>query len=353
MKQTDERDVVFARLRYQKGSDNYDDYYKRNPERKERDDAFRSRPFLGGEDAVMYDPLYSKMPEANFDFLADIRCLCTPTPCEVKVQATAEEFTNSICGLANYYGAKSVAITNVPAEYYYSHFGRPKEKYGHPVPTNLPTAIVFTCEMSRAMMFRAPKQPAALGATKGYIDTAIIGMQLAYFIASLGYSARNNMDGDYMLPLVPLAIKAGIGELGKNSLLLTKEFGPRVRLGAVLTDLPLQLKETQPIGLNKLCDHCQRCVVSCPGRAIMPAKGGNFSDDECYKMWQSFGTDCGICIAACPYANEIPEKLFQHMHTEEGVQEMVNYCDRHYPRRNVIFQDLPWMQNRKLKEREK
>nr|WP_312578096.1 hypothetical protein [Sedimentibacter sp.] len=47
MNKYDERDIMFARMNYKEGSENYKDYYDRCPHTKETDDALRSLPEMG------------------------------------------------------------------------------------------------------------------------------------------------------------------------------------------------------------------------------------------------------------------------------------------------------------------
>lgn len=61
------------------------------------------------------------------------------------------------------------------------------------------------------------------------------------------------------------AVACGVGEIGWSKVLLTKKFGPRVRLGTILTDAEL---EPDPLPEPSLCNRCMRCVKDCPGGAI-------------------------------------------------------------------------------------
>lgn len=61
------------------------------------------------------------------------------------------------------------------------------------------------------------------------------------------------------------ATLAGLGEMGWSKVFMTKEFGPRQRLGLLLTDAEL---EPDPIETGVLCDRCKRCVAECPAGAI-------------------------------------------------------------------------------------
>jgi len=63
-------------------------------------------------------------------------------------------------------------------------------------------------------------------------------------------------------------VDAGLGEVGRLGYLLTKEFGPRIRLGAVTTDLELIPDKPVDIGVKDFCKICKKCAVCCPSRSI-------------------------------------------------------------------------------------
>jgi ferredoxin len=66
------------------------------------------------------------------------------------------------------------------------------------------------------------------------------------------------------------AFCAGLGEIGWGRIVLTPRFGPRQRLGAVLTDAAL---EPDPLQAGPpLCDRCMACVRDCPGGALSPTE---------------------------------------------------------------------------------
>lgn len=107
------------------------------------------------------------------------------------------------------------------------------------------------------------------------------------------------------------AIHAGLGWIGRSGLFIHKDFGPRVRLGTVLTDVELPCPETI---MESKCSNCSRCVGACPAYAIT---GNEWSLGEqreyvvdakaCSEyMNQKFkhigrGSVCGICIKVCPH----------------------------------------------------
>jgi epoxyqueuosine reductase QueG len=115
------------------------------------------------------------------------------------------------------------------------------------------------------------------------------------------------------LPHKTVATRAGLGWIGKSALLVTREFGPAVRISSLLTDAPLTLGE--PINESK-CGNCTACVVNCPGKAISGKlwdvtmdRDDFFDAAACRKAaralsWELLNEEislCGKCIEVCPY----------------------------------------------------
>ncbi len=71
------------------------------------------------------------------------------------------------------------------------------------------------------------------------------------------------------IPLKTAAVRCGLGCQGKNTLLITPNYGPRVRLVAVLTTAELEIDE--PCQAD-LCGECERCITACPTKALEPYK---------------------------------------------------------------------------------
>ena len=105
------------------------------------------------------------------------------------------------------------------------------------------------------------------------------------------------------------AVLSGLGYIGRNCLLITPEYGSKVRLATVLTDMPLSpLSERVPFS----CGDCRICVNACPAGAVSgreyadgDAREDFFDAEKCSHYMKSFkdigrGAVCGVCIKVCP-----------------------------------------------------
>ena len=313
MKRVDERDTMFARASYIKGSKSYEDYYKRNPDKKSIDDSLRSRPNLCSEGTMTYNELNSPLASCAFDFLGDIKHLSNGPVNPVQIKGNTKTITKKIKGLAEKYGAKIVGITQLEDYHFYTHRGRHEECYGEEVNCSHKYAIVFAVEMDKDMINRGPMLPEVVETSKCYVDAAIIGMIVSYYLRSIGYEAINHMDANYLLMPVLVAKDAGLGEIGRNTILTTKEYGSRIRLGVVTTNLELESDKPISFGLEDFCKLCKNCALTCPTNSISLESDKYLSDEPnwvieqetCYAKWRYLGTDCGMCISSCPFSQEL------------------------------------------------
>lgn len=117
-------------------------------------------------------------------------------------------------------------------------------------------------------------------------------------------------------------VEAGLGVFAVNNLLVTPEFGPRVRLSGVVTDPSLD--PDQPLERNP-CKEAQpqcefACVRGCPADAL--SASGQMKREECYKyyfklpcygLYQESGRNwrCGLCITNCPVGSQVMSEEYQ------------------------------------------
>jgi epoxyqueuosine reductase len=172
-----------------------------------------------------------------------------------------------------------------------------------------PNAIVLTMEMDRQRMDTSPSPDSAVMVHETYDRLGIAANEIARRLRSLGYSAQagHPLGGLALYP--PLAQAAGLGWQGMHGLLITPEFGPRVRLAAVFTsieDLPDTGSE-EHAWIEDFCRDCVKCVRQCPPQAIsrepVRHEGGRTTWIDAERCLPYFvrNNGCSICIAVCPF----------------------------------------------------
>ena len=182
------------------------------------------------------------------------------------------------------------------------------------IPDDLANVIVLGESMDEDLTRTVPSALSGSATGMGYSFDALTLLTLAQYIRNLGYRAYATMNDSSLA--IPLAVQAGFGEVGRHSLLITPEFGPRLRLGRIFTDIPLTHDTPKKIGVPAFCQICDRCANGCPPAAIPfeppSPKTHNRSNligvtkwtvdaEKCFKFWVNQNTDCSICIRVCPF----------------------------------------------------
>jgi len=91
-------------------------------------------------------------------------------------------------------------------------------------------------------------------------------------------------------------VKAGLGNWGRNHLLIHPEFGPRVVLGVILTDARFSHTKRKP---KSLCNGCFLCIEACPLKAISPS--GEIDRMKCFHRNKYLSSPCRfLCMRRCP-----------------------------------------------------
>ncbi|MCF8009436.1 MAG: hypothetical protein K9K32_06690 [Halanaerobiales bacterium] len=348
----DERDIMFARINYKPNTEIYKDYYTKNPEKKDIDDFLRSLPGFMVKEAFSFDPLNSGLINGTYNFLNDLKQNSKGEVSKEKYPVDKEIITDRVKSIAKYYGADLVGITEMKDEFYYSHRGRKQKNYGKKITNKDKYGIVFAVELEKEMINRAPRLGQSLETSKGYVKAGIIGMILSYYIRELGSNARNHMDGNYLLMAPFTAEAAGLGEIGRMGILITKKYGPRVRLGVVTTDLELNTNKKVSFGLKEFCKICNKCAENCPSKAIDQGEPGLLNKtkrwktevEKCFKVWQMSGTDCGICISSCPFSQNLDLSKIERMKDNpEVIKEVLREYNKKYKKRPYNESIDEWM----------
>ncbi len=312
LKRYDERDIMFSRKELIPGSENFEDFYKRYPDKKRYDDIFRRKAGLLSDKASMFDPYSFAAAKATFKTVESYRELVEKNyKRQDSIKLEAKENTDFIKKWVKQLGVISIGITELKDYHLYSKKGR-REKYGQLVEINHKYVIAFTVEMDKTMMAYAPNGPTVMESAQQYLEAGTIAVQIAEFIHELGYEAQAHIDGNYSIVCPLVARDAGLGEIGRMGLLMTPELGPRVRIGVVTTDIPLILDSRRfDDSLIHFCEICNKCADACPPKAIPPddrklEDGVNrwkINSESCYTYWCTIGTDCGRCMSVCPYSH--------------------------------------------------
>ncbi len=328
----DERDVTFARNRCLiPGSKQYEAYYRLHPERKERDDLRREKGGPLGRPGSIdggYRPNVS-MLVSSFELPNMVGQKARVNPGSAGARSTyaqkgetqppfsmePEKATRIVKEWTRHLGADLVGICRVDPRWAYSHRGEIHygewDEWGRPVPEPLPYAVVVATAMDSDMVATAPHTPAVVESGYNYARGAYITTIMAQWFGSMGYRGVAEHNRHYDLLMVPLAVDAGLGELGRHGYLISHKYGPRVRLFAVQTDMPLVPDAPVDLGAEKFCERCLKCADSCPSRSI-PRKRRKtverglsrwkLNEDGCFDYWGRVGTDCCVCMAVCPFS---------------------------------------------------
>ena len=141
----------------------------------------------------------------------------------------------------------------------------------------------------------------------GQQEGAVLAANITGYVQDLGYAAIEGKANT-----IPLAMKAGIGELGRNGILISEKFGSRVHVNAIFTDMPLVPDKPVDIGIKEFCSICNKCAVNCPTNSIPFAGQEVLNGAEKYKVnWKTcyalrpymskFWRLCLTCVSVCPY----------------------------------------------------
>ena len=112
---------------------------------------------------------------------------------------------------------------------------------------------------------------------------------------------------------IKAAVRAGLGMIGQNSLVITKEHGALIFIGEIVTDA-----EISPADNAKSCDSCGRCIEACPTGAlskegfdkslcrshITQKKGALTESEEASVKAGKLAWGCDCCVMACPYSQK-------------------------------------------------
>ena len=218
--------------------------------------------------------------------------------------------------VAKFFGADLCGITDLDPRWLYARRVDTRDMSEAPndLPPGITHVIVLGHQMEESLVATYPSALAGAATGREYSHEAAIVMQLAAYIRNLGYEAVASMNDTGLV--IPFAIKAGLGEYARNQMVITPEFGPRLRFSKIFTSLPLAKDAPRQRGVRAFCDQCQKCADACPVKALPfgpPALGGanqsaikgvrkwTSDAEKCFGFWAKLASDCAICMRVCPF----------------------------------------------------
>ncbi len=218
--------------------------------------------------------------------------------------------------VASFFGANLCGITEMDERWLYASAVDVRDMSEAPLdlPDGLTSVIVMGHEMDEELVATYPSALAGAATGREYSHEASIVMQVAAFIRNLGYEAVPSMNDTGLV--IPYALKAGLGEYARNQLVITPQFGPRLRFSKIFTNLPLAHDVAKPLGVRAFCDICTKCADACPVKALPygpPEMGGpnrsaikgvrkwTSDSEKCFAFWAAQASDCAICMRVCPF----------------------------------------------------
>ncbi|MCJ7734970.1 MAG: hypothetical protein MUP11_10520 [Anaerolineales bacterium] len=226
-------------------------------------------------------------------------------PAEPKTEA-ANELFEALEKEAFDLGASSIGYTKLPKRWVFQDKA-----------VLYDNVIVLSMEMDEEGINSAPSLACMKTVMETYRDLGRINNRLAAFLRERGYGAHagHPLNGLALYP--PLAQMAGLGWMGLNGIIITPEYGPRVRLAAVFTSIQ-NLPDSganQHRWVAEFCQTCKICHKKCPPGAFYetPIEYGDgrvtyVNNELCFPYFNVYH-GCSVCVKVCPFNQQPYEKI--------------------------------------------
>lgn len=239
------------------------------------------------------------------------------------VEKKPEIMSEIVKRASHFLGADLVGIAQFDERWVYSHRimnpryhpGKEFSEESLDLPEGIRYCIVLVFEEDYDMYSTADGGVAMADVGFGYSRMAITAGSVAEFLRALGFTAIPS--GNDLAISIPYAISAGLGEYSRMGLLITRKFGPRIRIAKVFTDAPLAADKPIRFGVYEFCTKCKKCAEKCPSQSIPYGEpeweGKTISNasgvykwyvdvEKCFEYWCTSGSlGCGVCVRVCPY----------------------------------------------------
>ena len=255
-------------------------------------------------------------------------------------ETSPKEASQIVRKAAHLFGADQVGFAELDRRWVYSHYFDEETKKDYPikfsdepgyqqydqpirledgtrvVPKGMRYVVVMLHEWGKNLdgTEHAPSLLTEGLSTLAYARMAPTLWMLAEFIRGLGYQAIPAANDTALS--IPLAVDAGLGQLGRHGLLINPKVGARCRISKILTDLPLEALGAVDSGITEFCNACLKCVPKCGTKAITTgdrsyeplAKSNSpgvltwkVDATKCMTFQNRVGTTCSTCVRRCAW----------------------------------------------------
>ena len=263
-------------------------------------------------------------------------------------ETSAKEASRIVTKAAQVLGADQVGFAELDRRWVYSHYFDEETKKDHPIkfsddpgyeqydqpirledgtrviPKEMKYVVVLLHEWGKGMdgTEHAPSLLTEGLSTLAYARMAPTLWMLAEFIRGLGYNAIPAANDTALS--IPLAVDAGLGQLGRHGLLINPKVGARCRISKIFTDLPLEPAGAVDSGITEFCNACLKCVPKCGTKAITTGNRSFEPLDEsnspgvlswkvdakkCMTFQNRVGTTCSTCVRRCAWTKP-PRRIY-------------------------------------------
>ncbi|MHA1672700.1 MAG: 4Fe-4S binding protein [Promethearchaeota archaeon] len=224
-----------------------------------------------------------------------------------EIPSAPAEFWNEVREKARSLGIGILGFTEIEENFLFSD-----DRITH-IKNFYSNCIMLGMEMEYSAMDVAPNPPASVETLRVYAALGEATIALTQFVQEKGFRAfgTHPMEGPMLLPA--MAVKAKLGKIGTQGILISKEFGPRQRLSAISINIsPVPESPNVLPRIVDFCEKCRLCITECPVDAIyeMPILQSDgrltrIDADKCFPYFRKTH-GCSICISVCPFHKKGP-----------------------------------------------
>ena len=263
-------------------------------------------------------------------------------------ETSPEEASQIVRKAAALFGADQVGFAELDRRWVYSHYFDEETKKDYPIkfsdeegyeqyhqpmrledgtrviPKEMKYVVVMLHEWGKDLdgTEHAPTLLTEGLSTLAYARMAPTLWMVAEFIRGLGYNAIPAANDTALS--IPLAVDAGLGQVGRHGLLINPKVGARCRISKIFTDLPLDPAGAVDSGITEFCNACLKCVPKCGTKAITTGERSFEPLDEsnaagvlswkvdakkCMTFQNRVGSTCSTCVRRCAWTKP-PNRMY-------------------------------------------